>query len=114
MRGDSLPELHEEREPRRHIPHGLVVAEPLGSDMFTTSTETPYAAFKHNKIAWLKCRLTSPVKVMKKGLERWMPKLLYSSCSNAILLSCGAKVKGDEHQAARLLVERSNWASHRP
>lgn len=51
VRGDRLPELPEEPEPYHHIPRGLVGPEPLGSDMFTTSTKTPYPAFKYNNIA---------------------------------------------------------------
>lgn len=48
VRGDSLPELHEEQESYRHIPRGLVESEALGSNMFTTSTKAPYPPFKYN------------------------------------------------------------------
>lgn len=114
MRGDSPAELHEEREPYRHIPRGLEESEPLGPDMFTTSTKTAWRAFNTIASHDETHGLTSPEKVMKKGLEKQTVKLLYSSCSNVILLSCGEKVEGDEHQADGLLVNGSSWAAHRP
>lgn len=109
VRGDSLPEPHSKLEPYRPIPRGLVDSEPLGSDM-----RKQRHLLNTRKSDDEKQRLTSPVKVMKKGLEKQMLKLLYSSCSNVILLSCGEKVKGEEQQPDGLLVKRSGWASHRP